>query len=411
MLKLSYKTKASIVFDLHIDKWDYQGLSWLKGRIGKDSIYSKVNATNGKYNFTINQEILDNISKDNAIVYLLCSDDDKVTKVLVKDLQIKSTSINRLPKTVTISLNNDFTLKPNRHLELKVEKEDEIDISSLVQEDENIDSLTKPITGDRVVFGISSELEHIYPNIYTDLVSAFVKHHVKYETIENVNDVWVKEFMPIIFGKNRVVSYKYDPDYLRRYQNKHLKTDLTSVTINDNPLEIDYHSDITFNGNNYLLIDNTLLMTTQLYGDNCHIEDQSIVDSKVKDDLDVDSIVVVPKTKYSNGCINSMVRVIDNETILVNDFSGEAEEFQTRFNDAIKLLNKKVVVFPYVEYMDYIDTNNLIIVPFYGNKKDEEALEKLKKIFPDKIVEGINALDIVNTSIHPFSSIVTTVYR
>ena len=407
MLRLNYKSKASIVFDLHVDKWDYQGLSWLKGKIGKENIYVKVNATNGKYNFTVNKEILDNIFKDEATVYLLCSDTDKITKVAVYNLQVKTTSINRLPRTITISLDDNFSLKENRHLLLEVEKQDEIDVSSLEPKE---DTLITPIKTDRTIFGLSSELEHLYPNVHNNLTVVLDENKIKYSTIENSNDIWVKEFMPLIVGKNRVISYKYDPSYLRRYQNKHLRTDIATVEVNDNSIEIDYHSELTLNGSNYLIIDNNLVMTTQIYGDNCHIEDRGIVDKNLKEDLEVENVIVVPKSKYGTGCINSMIRVIDEDTILVKDFSDESEEFQNRFNESIKLLNKKIITFQYGEYLDYIAINQLIIAPLYSQEKDLDAIAELKVLFPHKTIEGISIVDMPVSSSHSFSSIVATVY-
>lgn len=46
-------------------------------------------------------------------------------------------------------------------------------------------------------------------------------------------------------------------------------------------------------------------------------------------------------------------------------------------------------------YMNFLITNNGVIVPQYGDKNDALALEQLEMIFPDKEVVGVNTVEIV----------------
>ena len=40
--------------------------------------------------------------------------------------------------------------------------------------------------------------------------------------------------------------------------------------------------------------------------------------------------------------------------------------------------------------MNYLELNNLIVLPVFGREEDKQALEIIQKAFPDKIVETIN---------------------
>ena len=41
-------------------------------------------------------------------------------------------------------------------------------------------------------------------------------------------------------------------------------------------------------------------------------------------------------------------------------------------------------------YVNYLELNNLIVLPVFGREEDKQALEIIQKAFPDKIVETIN---------------------
>ncbi|HHJ5407053.1 TPA: agmatine deiminase family protein, partial [Enterococcus hirae] len=46
-------------------------------------------------------------------------------------------------------------------------------------------------------------------------------------------------------------------------------------------------------------------------------------------------------------------------------------------------------------YMNFLITNNGVIVPQYGDKNDALALEEIAEFFPDKEVVGVNTVEIV----------------
>ena len=46
-------------------------------------------------------------------------------------------------------------------------------------------------------------------------------------------------------------------------------------------------------------------------------------------------------------------------------------------------------------YMNFLIVNDGVIVPQYGDKLDELAIEQIKDMFPDKKVVGVNTREIV----------------
>ena len=71
----------------------------------------------------------------------------------------------------------------------------------------------------------------------------------------------------------------------------------------------------------------------------------------------------------------------------------------------MRMANLKYIEFPYFDYkiegndghaigvyLNYLEVNNLIVMPVFGynGNKDKAAFEKLKQIFPNKIIETID---------------------
>jgi agmatine deiminase len=45
-------------------------------------------------------------------------------------------------------------------------------------------------------------------------------------------------------------------------------------------------------------------------------------------------------------------------------------------------------------YINYLQMENLIVVPTFGLKEDDQALKKMEELFPGQTVIGINSRDI-----------------
>ena len=45
-------------------------------------------------------------------------------------------------------------------------------------------------------------------------------------------------------------------------------------------------------------------------------------------------------------------------------------------------------------YVNYLEVNNLIVLPIFSRDEDKQAVEILKTAFPDKVIETINYNDV-----------------
>ena len=103
------------------------------------------------------------------------------------------------------------------------------------------------------------------------------------------------------------------------------------------------------------------------------------------------------------------MRFIDSNTVLVNNLDQDFKYMKDAIIKALDKANLKYINFPWFEhkikgnsdhvigiYLNYLEVGNLIVMPVFGvpGNRDVEALAKLKKVFPNKIVETIDYNDV-----------------
>lgn len=101
------------------------------------------------------------------------------------------------------------------------------------------------------------------------------------------------------------------------------------------------------------------------------------------------------------GHSDGMVRWIDENSVIVNDFSNESKSFNDRLIRSLKKCGLNIKFMKYGEgffskirdwgaYLNFIKINGLLIVPVYGTDDDYVAIEQIKKIYGGCKVETIN---------------------
>ena len=101
-----------------------------------------------------------------------------------------------------------------------------------------------------------------------------------------------------------------------------------------------------------------------------------------------------------------MVRWIDEKTVLINDFSNEDDVFYQKLLKTLKSHYLKIKTMKYSDdfftkqrnwgaYLNFIKIHNILIVPTYGIKEDELALNQLKNIFSNCKIEPIELNEII----------------
>ena len=224
----------------------------------------------------------------------------------------------------------------------------------------------------------------------------FDRHWVKYEFLET-KDIWMRDFMPILLDDGRLISYNYDPDYLKDEKYSHLRTKIQ-------PLK--EHINLVIDGGNFVRFGGKAIMTDKIFRENSSKTKAKIVRT-IKQKCALKELIIIPKQPYDMlGHSDAMVRWIDENSVLVNDFSNESKSFNDRLIKALKKSGLDVKFMKYREgfftkkrdwgaYLNFIKIKDILIVPIYGIDDDDVALQQIKKFYSGYKVETINLSEII----------------
>ena len=230
-----------------------------------------------------------------------------------------------------------------------------------------------------------------------NLTNILNKHNIPYEILENTKDIWMRDFMPFCLDDGTLVSYIYEPDYLQGVKYKNIKTKI-NYEIN--------HIDLVIDGGNFVRYKNKAIMTDKVFKENPSKTKDEIIEM-IKSKCKLDDLIIIPKQPYDiYGHSDSMVRWINENSVLINDFSVESKTFNDKLLKAFQKHNLNIQTMKYSldfftkdrdwgAYLNFIKLENILIVPIYGLKEDILALKQLQNVYKNCIIEPINFSAII----------------
>lgn len=243
---------------------------------------------------------------------------------------------------------------------------------------------------------ISNLLIKNHAKVVASLCQIFDIHGVCYKFLQT-KDIWMRDFMPFLLDDGRLVSYDYDPDYLKDDKYSHLRTKIQPLSD---------HINLVLDGGNFVRLGNKAIMTDKIFRENPSKTKSEIIET-IKQKCGLKELIIIPKQPYDMlGHSDGMVRWIDENSVLVNDFSNESKSFNDRLVRALKKHGLKIKLMKYGEgffsktrdwgaYLNFIKIKNILIVPIYGIDDDDAAIAQIKKIYSDCSVETINLSEII----------------
>lgn len=251
-----------------------------------------------------------------------------------------------------------------------------------------------------------------YESFWNDLEPKLIENKIPYGFIENTKDIWCRDYMPVqIFDKD-FVQFRYYPDYLVEDPKYHDRLTIQSeIGLIDEFKPI--ISDLVIDGGNIVRSKTSVVMTDKIFKENPKYKNEEII-SELKTVLSVDHIFIIPMIAKSydlSGHADGMVRFLDDNTLLVSDYSGYSVSFQKKMKTALDKTGLKIIPYPSENceeknqdsdytakgiYINFAQIGNNILFPMFGlpGEKDMEALRLTQSLYPDCKVIPVNASDI-----------------
>ncbi len=229
------------------------------------------------------------------------------------------------------------------------------------------------------------------PVFYNRLTGVLKSCNIDFKLLPGTIDIWAVDFMPVQVERNRFIRFTYNPDYLQSKKWKKTISDTDSIC---KALDIDFtKSTILVDGGNVVRSNNKVIMCDKVFKENPALSEKMLLKELVNI-LEIDQLIILPThPKDEFGHSDGMLRFLDDNAVLINDYSKETPEFQMRFRMALHNARLDWVELPYNPYnnkrdiqaqgiyINYLQMNNLILLPAFGQNEDSLAEKRIQECF------------------------------
>lgn len=248
-----------------------------------------------------------------------------------------------------------------------------------------------------------------YSRFWKNLKSILDTENIEYDFLDNTNDVWCKDYMPIQIDKGNFVQFVYDPDYLKTPDSEGLKTNPAKVTKNLKLGHIEL-SDMIVEGSNLVNFEKKVAVCDKIFRDNSFLKDKESVIGKLKEYLNFKEILILPTNRDDIfGQASTAVRYMNDNTLIVVDSKIDSKAWTKSVDRVLQEADLHLIDFPgdlrikkskndpttaFRCYINFILIGNVIIFPQFDVLEDQIALNAIKKLYPVCKVYPLDCCDI-----------------
>ena len=215
---------------------------------------------------------------------------------------------------------------------------------------------------------------------WPELEKALNDLDIEYDLLEGTNDIWVRDFMPLVSPEGRYITYTYAPDYLRD-QPEYI-TDGAKL-MPDSPL-IPIHISTILDGGNIIWCGKKIIFTDKLFKENTgDAMDEFFAAIR-------SHITILPWDKNEPyGHADGMVRLIDEETVVMTNYCDFDPAFREKVYERLapKFVVKELhydVEKPHKDnwsYINFLQADDKFILPRLNALEDEQAKRQIAELF------------------------------
>ena len=259
-------------------------------------------------------------------------------------------------------------------------------------------------SGVQVVY-MSELLKTNYPETCSRLIKILEMHDVKYAFLKGTKDIWCRDYMPIQTESGKFIQFKYDPSYLKGNKEwEESRSDVNEVC-RVNGIDAQF-SDINLDGGNVLICDGRAILSNRIFSENSNWDKEKLV-GELSKLLECEIIIIPAENDDMTGHADGMVRFVNRNTILGNKLADEYKYWREGMEKVIEQFGLKYIDVPFFLpkdpkhphsaigiYVNYLEVNNLIVLPVFGRDEDKQAVDVLRQTFPDRVIETIDYNDV-----------------
>ena len=233
---------------------------------------------------------------------------------------------------------------------------------------------------------------HIFHHPAANLTAALGTHNIPYRFLPNTKDIWVRDFMPVRTRSGKLVSFRYEPSYLRDCPA--LRTDFRRDIAPQLALTPLY-ADINLDGGNVVFSPSgaRVLISDRVFSENPERPPAALV-HELSELLEAEVLIIPSLKSDMTGHADGMVRFLDDRTVLCNR-PLSPRGFEQQVKRAVQDCGLDAVGFPFVPtggvsavgcYLNFLETERAVFLPVFGIEQDAEAETFARQLFSKEIV-------------------------
>jgi agmatine deiminase len=248
----------------------------------------------------------------------------------------------------------------------------------------------------KTILYLADTLPAKFPAFYQRFEQALKKYDIQYNFLKPTKNLWAVDYMPVQVGED-FVQFNYNPDYLqsKNWQKTISQIDKICANLSITPVKTDIKAD----GGNIILNGNKAILCDKIFRENRNYPEKELI-SKLKQLLQVDHLYFVPQEPgdYA-GHADGMVRFLENNNLLINDYSQEKNKsFARSFKTAILNTGLDYIEIPYNPYsnkkydsargiyINYLDLKQAVFVPVFDLPEDQKVIDHFVQLFNKPVV-------------------------
>ena len=257
----------------------------------------------------------------------------------------------------------------------------------------------------RVYF--SALLRDRCPIAFHGLTEVLDKYNVPWSLLEGTKDIWCRDYMPIQILPDRFVGYNYHPDYLTQRPD-----DIATIT---DGIEIcerlgyscsHYLEMVKIDGGNIVKADGRAILTSKVFEENPDVHLPEFIHT-VENCLGARLVILPWDANEEFGHSDGICRYIGEDRVLLTNYADFDSRMAERFRNILKSCFKQVEELTFNThrkphkhswaYINWLQTEQVLILPKFGIEEDEQALEQISRLMPEYAgrIEMVDASDLV----------------
>jgi agmatine deiminase len=233
---------------------------------------------------------------------------------------------------------------------------------------------------------ISDLLPRRFPAVANGIKQIMAENNIPVKEISNTKDIWCRDYYPIQVDAKRFIQFTYKPDYLKGYEDK--------ITPPQKRYPID---PLVLDGGNLVVGRDKVIMTDKIYRENPGW-DRKLLRTRLQSILQ-SRLTIIPKQPFDYvGHSDGVVRFIDEQTVIVNDYIREDQEYGDRVKALLRREGFRVEPFPYFYtippkckyeidtavgiYLNYLRVGDVVVLPTFDLPQDDQARQFLQRLLP-----------------------------